>query len=114
MYAYTSTPTKPVVGDKIFYWETGLPSNLWVNVKDTNPLIMLPYHWELTGHRMPELLLSKKSGRANVLDWLGRTGLTVSDEKVGDLLLAIKEKSLAEHRTLDEVDFRELVAVINQ
>lgn len=107
-------PTKPVVGDKIFYWETGLPSNLWVNVKDTNPLIMLPYHWELTGHRMPELLLSKKSGRANVLDWLGRTGLTVSDEKVGDLLLAIKEKSLAEHRTLDEVDFRELVAVINQ
>ncbi len=106
-------PTKPITGDKIFLWETGLPSNLWLNVKDTDPLIMLPYHWDMTGHRMPELLMSKKSGIRNVETWLEKLGLKVPEGKERDLLMAVKELSLAEHRTLNEEDFRRLVAEIN-
>ncbi|MDR0879943.1 MAG: hypothetical protein LBN09_04465 [Clostridioides sp.] len=107
-------PTQAVVGDKIFLWETGLPSNLWLNVKDTDPLIMLPYHWDVTGRDMPELLLSKKSGGRNVEYWLEKTGLTVPEGKERDLLMEVKELSLAEHRTLNETDFRKLVAKMNQ
>lgn len=106
-------PTKPVTGDKIFLWETGLPSNLWLNVKDEDPLIMLPYHWDMTGHSMPELLMSKKSGIRNIEHWLEKLGLTVPEGKERDLLMAVKELSLAEHRTLNEEDFRILVAQIN-
>lgn len=106
-------PTKPVTGDKIFLWETGLPSNLWLNVKDEDPLIMLPYHWSMTGQQMPELLMSKKSGIRNVEHWLEKLGLTVPEGRERDLLIAVKELSLAEHRTLNEEDFRKLVAQIN-
>ncbi|MDT2760381.1 LeuA family protein [Enterococcus xiangfangensis] len=105
-------PTRPVVGDKIFLWETGLPSSLWMNVKDVNPLFMLPYHWSMTGHRMPELLLSKKSGKDNVKVWLDKIDETVTEEQFPELLLAVKELSLAEHRTLNEEDFRGLVEKI--
>ncbi|WP_301098860.1 hypothetical protein [Otariodibacter sp.] len=107
------SPTKPVVGDKIFLWETGLPSNLWLNVKDEDPLIMLPYHWSMVGQQMPELLMSKKSGIRNVEYWLEKLNLSVPEGKERDLLMAVKELSLAEHRTLEEADFRKLVAQIN-
>ena len=106
-------PTKPVTGDKIFLWETGLPSNLWENVKDIDPLIMLPYHWDMTGHKMPEILLSKKSGGRNIQVWLEKTGLSVPEGKEAELLLRVKELSLAEHRTLNEEDFRKIVANMN-
>ncbi len=99
------SPTKPIVGDKIFQWETGLPSSLWTNCKDTDPLIMLPYRWEMTGHRMPELLLSKKSGKDNLKVWIEKCGLDIPEEKFGDLLTAVKEDSLAKHKTLTAEEF---------
>ena len=102
-------PTKPIVGDDIFQWETGLPSSLWVNVKDIDPLIMLPYHWDMTGHTEPRLLLSKKSGKDNVKTWLEKCHLSVPDDRLGELLNLVKYKSLHEHRRLTEVEFRELV-----
>ncbi|MDR1045416.1 MAG: pyruvate carboxyltransferase [Candidatus Adiutrix sp.] len=101
-------PTRPIVGDKIFLWETGLPSSLWVNCKDIDPLIMLPYKWTLTGHREPDLLIGKKSGKDNLKVWLRKTGLTVGEEKMGDLLQAVKVKSYAEKRDLTEAEFREI------
>lgn len=103
-------PTRPIVGDDIFLWETGLPSSLWVNVKDIDPLIMLPYHWDMTGHKMPQLLLSKKSGKDNVKTWLAKCNLHVADDRLNELLNRIKYKSLEEHRTLTEADFRAIVA----
>ena len=103
------SPTRPVVGDDIFLWETGLPSSLWVNVKDQDPLVMLPYHWDMTGHREPRLLLSKKSGKDNVKTWLEQCNLTVPDDRIVDLLNLVKYKSFNEHRRLNEADFRDLV-----
>lgn len=97
-------PIRPIVGDKIFQWETGLPSSLWENCKDVDPLIMLPYSWKLTGHHEPNLLLGKKSGKDNVRVWLEACGRTVAPEKNAELLTRIKEKSYAEKRdiTMDE------------
>ena len=58
--------------------------------------------------------MSKKSGVRNVEYWLDKLGLSVPEGKERDLLMAVKELSLAEHRTLNEEDFRKLVAQINQ
>lgn len=103
-------PTKPVVGEKIFLWETGLPSSLWVNSKDIDPLIMLPYMWTMTGQTEPDLLLGKKSGKDNLKTWLDRHGLTVSEESMGELLNRIKKKSYAEKRDITADEFKEIVA----
>ncbi|MDR0886933.1 MAG: pyruvate carboxyltransferase [Clostridiales Family XIII bacterium] len=103
-------PTYPVVGDRIFMWETGMPSSLWENCKKADPLVMLPYRWDLVGNTEPILDLGKKSGKDNLRVWLERYELDVPEDNKGDLLLAVKEKSLKEHRCLNEGEFRELVA----
>ena len=102
-------PTKPVVGDKIFLWETGLPSSLWMNAKDTDPLVMLPYMYSLTGQKEPYLLLGKKSGKDNLKVWLEENGAEVPQEKMGDLLQLVKNKSYAVKRDLTKEEFDELV-----
>ncbi|MDR0880706.1 MAG: pyruvate carboxyltransferase [Clostridioides sp.] len=105
--------TAPVVGDKIFMWETGMPSSLWENCKNADPLVMLPYRWDLVGQTEPVLDLGKKSGKDNLRVWLERYGLDVEEERRGDLLQLVKEKSLEEHRTLHEDEFRQMVADFN-
>lgn len=104
-------PIRPIVGDKIFQWETGLPSSLWENAKKVDPLIMLPYHWSLTGHRMPRLLLGKKSGKDNVRVWLEDAGRStdLSKEQMAALVNAIKEKSYSVKRDLTKEEFLEII-----
>lgn len=103
-------PTKPVVGEKIFLWETGLPSSLWVNCKDIDPLIMLPYSYEVTGQNEPYLLLGKKSGKDNLKTWIADAGADVPEEKMGELLQLVKKKSYAEKRDLTMEEFKGLLA----
>jgi methanogen homocitrate synthase len=105
-------PTKPVVGDKIFLWETGLPSSLWVNCKDHDPLVMLPYKWTLTGQNEPYLLLGKKSGKDNVKAWLAKYNLSVPEEKFDVILPKVKIKSYQEKRDITEAEFRAIVKSI--
>ncbi len=107
------SPTKPVVGDKIFLWETGLPSSLWENVKDIDPLIMLPYMYTLTGQKEPYLLLGKKSGKDNLRVWLENNNIDFPEEKSGDLLQKIKEKSYLEKRDLTNEEFLEIVRLFD-
>ena len=106
-------PTKPVIGDKIFLWETGLPSSLWENVKNFDPLIMLPYMYTMTGQNEPYLLLGKKSGKDNLRVWLEDIGKEVPEEKIGELLQLVKNKSYAEKRDLTQAEFRSIVESMN-
>ena len=106
----TVPETYPIVGNKIFRWETGMPSMLWENVKNTEPLVMLPYRWDLVGNEMPSLDIGKKSGNANLNVWLAKCNLSVPEEKKNDLLSAIKLKSIELKRTLNESEFRALAA----
>ncbi|MDR1773470.1 MAG: hypothetical protein LBR30_01160, partial [Clostridioides sp.] len=105
--------TYPIVGDKIFRWETGMPSSLWENCKKADPLVMLPYRWDLVGQQEPVLDLGKKSGKDNLRVWLERLNLEVDEDRRGELLQLVKQKSLEEHRILTEDEFREMVEEFN-
>jgi isopropylmalate/homocitrate/citramalate synthase len=107
------SPTKPIIGDRIFLWETGLPSSLWMNCKDIDPLIMLPYKWTLTGHREPDLLLGKKSGKDNLKLWIKRSGVHIPEEKIGDLLQRVKDKSYQEKRDLTMEEFQSIASQVS-
>jgi len=106
-------PTKAVVGDMIFGWETGMPSSLWLNCKDTEPLAMLPYLWTMTGQKEPSIYLGKKSGKDNIKKWLKDFNLTVKEESEQDLLALVKNKSISIKRDLTPEEFKELVEEIN-
>jgi isopropylmalate/homocitrate/citramalate synthase len=107
-------PTKPVVGDKIFGWETGMPSSLWLNCKDTEPLAMLPYLWTMTGQKEPSIYLGKKSGKDNIKKWLTDNGLTVKEELEQELLGMVKNKSISLKRDLTKEEFISLVNQLNE
>ncbi len=105
---------KPVTGGRLWGWSTGLPSSLWSNAKTEDPLIMLPYHYDLIGAKEPVLYLDKKSGKDNLKYWLDKVGLSIPEERERDLLDRAKAKSLDLKRDLDETEFRELVEAMLQ
>jgi isopropylmalate/homocitrate/citramalate synthase len=100
---------RAVVGDRIFGWETGLPSSLWLNARDTEPLAMLPYLWTMTGQSEPEIYLGKKSGKDNLKKWLADNKLSIAEEKEGDLLDMVKSLSIELKRDLTRDEFKDLV-----
>jgi isopropylmalate/homocitrate/citramalate synthase len=107
-------PNRAVVGDKLFGWETGMPSSLWLNCKDTEPLAMLPYHWAMTGQQEPKIYLGKKSGKDNVKKWLTDNNLEVSEEKQHDLLDMVKDMSIKFKRDITVEEFIGLVNKVNE
>ncbi|HWQ29686.1 MAG TPA: pyruvate carboxyltransferase, partial [Negativicutes bacterium] len=106
-------PTKPVVGDRIFGWETGMPSSLWLNCKDVEPLAMLPYLWNMTGQKEPEIYLGKKSGKDNIKKWLSDRNIVLEDEKAQQLLALVKNKSLELKRDITGEEFLQLVKTLS-
>jgi isopropylmalate/homocitrate/citramalate synthase len=100
---------RPVVGDKIFGWETGLPSSSWLNCKDIDPLIMLPYHWSMTGQEEPKLYLGKKSGKDNLKKWIQDNNLNFPEDKEEMLLNKVKEIATELKRDITQKEFIQIV-----
>lgn len=100
-------PTKAIVGDRLFGWETGLPVGYWKSCKDIDPLIMLPYSWNMTGQHAPHIYIGKKSGAANVDLYNERLGLApITDKETVKLLLKrIKELAISLKRDLTDEEY---------
>lgn len=105
-------PTKAVVGDQIFGWETGMPVGMWKNCKDTNPLVMLPYLWTLTGQREPYIYTGKKSGAANILLAAEELGLDLPEECIKPLNERIKNRAIELRRDITREEFAELAETV--
>ena len=100
-------PTKAIVGDRLFGWETGLPVGYWQKAKDIDPLIMLPYLYTMTGQNPPHIYIGKKSGGANVALVNERLGLPVVEdkEKVKEILAKVKTLSISVKRDLTDEEY---------
>ena len=103
-------PTKAIVGTRLFGWETGLPTGYWQKSRDINPLIMMPYHFSMTGQPAPHIYIGKKSGAANVALVNERLGLPPIEDKdvVKELLKKVKDLSLAVKRDLSDEEYLKL------
>ena len=102
--------TKAVVGSRLFGWETGLPTGYWQKSRDINPLIMMPYHYSMTGQPAPHIYIGKKSGAANVALVNERLGLPAVEDKdtVKALLKKVKDLSIALKRDLTDEEYVKL------
>lgn len=100
-------PTKAVVGSRLFGWETGLPTGYWQKSRDINPLIMMPYHFSMTGQSAPHIYIGKKSGAANVALVNERLGLAPIEDKdtVKALLKKVKDLSISLKRDLTDEEY---------
>lgn len=96
---------KPVLGHGNFIRESGIGIQYVMH----DPLVMFGTHPALTG-RTGEVVLGKKSGKASILYKLEAMGIEgVSEEEVGEILGAVKQKGIAKKDILDDGEFLAIV-----
>lgn len=97
-------PSSPVVGKKLFTWEAGIPTAALMK----NPFTVEPILPELFGRRH-DVLLGKKSGKAN-LQWKARElGLALDEEKLPLYLDEVKAQAIRQQRALTDEEFAAIV-----
>lgn len=80
-------PHKPVVGDSPYKVESGMVTDWWVSAREVRPTEVFPILPELVGRKEGiEVVLGKKSGRANIIEALREVG--IDPAKVGADALA--------------------------
>lgn len=99
---------KPVLGHGNFIRESGIGIQYVMH----DPLVMFGTHPSLTG-RSGEVVLGKKSGKASILYKLEELAIDgVSEDIIGDILGAVKQKGIAKKDILTDAEFVEIVADI--
>ncbi len=104
----TLPPNRPIVGDMLFKVESGIIATWLARLKDKRPVELFPFHWDLVGQAPPEIVLGKGSGRDSILYFLSDVGYHVApdDSRVDEILVRVKERSLATKRLLTTEEFR--------
>ena len=108
----TGIPTsnnRPIVGDTLFHIESGIVADWFRNCGEEHFLEVFPWKPELVGQPAPKVVLGKGSGQSSVQVWLDKLGIKVSDSQRMDILLKVKETSLAKKAMLTEKEFRSIV-----
>ncbi|MCL2579621.1 MAG: hypothetical protein FWE32_06275 [Oscillospiraceae bacterium] len=108
------SPTKAIVGERIFGWETGMPVGLWKNCKDADPLVMLPYHWDMVNQVEPYIYTGKKSGVANIALVNQELGIEMSEEQVKAMADLVKTEGMKAKRDLTREEYKTLAAAIKK
>ena len=99
---------KPVLGHGNFIRESGIGIQYVMH----DPLVMFGTHPSLTG-RSGEVVLGKKSGKASILYKLDELAINgVSEDQVGDILGAVKQKGIAKKDILTDEEFTDIVREI--
>jgi len=100
---------KPIVGDTLFHIESGIIADWFRNCGDEHILEVFPWKSEVVGQPAPQVLMGKGSGQASVQTWLDRLGLEAGAGQRMDILLKVKDASLAKKAMLTEKEFRSIV-----
>ena len=96
---------KPVLGHGNFIRESGMGIQYVMH----DPLVMFGTHPALTG-RTGEVVLGKKSGKASIIYKLEELGIDgVAEDKIGDILGAVKDKGIAKKDILSDAEFVSIV-----
>jgi isopropylmalate/homocitrate/citramalate synthase len=88
-------PNKPVIGDNEFTFESGMVVDSIERLKDTDrPLTPFPFAPELIGRREGyNIVIGKMTGKAAVSKKLKELHLSATEEKVSEIVQAIKREA---------------------
>ncbi len=97
-------PSKPFVGERAFTREAGISVAGWMKYNlGSEPV--LP---DLVGNEHG-VLIGKKSGRHSIEWKLGQLGLRVPEEKISDILEAVKTESIRKKAAIQDDEFKQIV-----
>ena len=101
---------QPVVGDKVYLIEAGMPATWWPNVEKEHPLSLYGILPSVMGQPPVTIVLGKGSGHSSIRYWLDKLNLQIKDEQdVASILADVKQTGLMKKRGLTEEEFVEIV-----
>jgi isopropylmalate/homocitrate/citramalate synthase len=108
---HTIPDNQPLVGDLVYQIESGIPSTWWLRVHNTFPTEVFAILPSLIGRKEVELVLGKGSNIDSIMHTLKKSGIDVSDEQGQQLVVKVKELSMAKKGL---VTIEELVKMIDE
>jgi isopropylmalate/homocitrate/citramalate synthase len=105
---------RPVTGTRLFSVESGIIASWVRNVRDLDLTEAFPYLPSLVGNDGPRLVLGKGSGLDSITEWLDGIGVEATPEQVQDILVRVKQTSLAKRDLLDRDEFVAIVEDVIQ
>ncbi|MCC6860219.1 MAG: hypothetical protein IT158_16750 [Bryobacterales bacterium] len=102
-------PNRPIVGDWLYYIESGIVTMFHRRCKDVEPCEYIPFLPELVGRPGIDIALGKGSGLANIEEHLERRGVTATPEQAGDILARVKQLSVEKKALLTDAEFGGIV-----
>lgn len=105
-------PNRPIVGDALYYIESGIVTMFHRRCKDVEPLEYIPFAPEMIGRPGPDVALGKGSGIANIEEHLERRGLAATADQANDILSRVKQFSIENKRLLTSAEFEEIANAV--
>jgi isopropylmalate/homocitrate/citramalate synthase len=99
-----------VTGSRLFEVESGIIASWLRNARDLDMTEVFPFLPSLVGQPEPRMVLGKGSGIDNVAEALAQIGITdASEEAMQDVLVRVKQASLAKRGLLDVEELKGIV-----
>jgi len=102
-------PNRPIVGDSLYYIESGIVAMFHRRCKTVEPMEYVPFAPELVGRPGVDIALGKGSGLANIEEHLERRKLQATPEQANDIVARVKQRSIEKKALLTDAEFDEIV-----
>jgi isopropylmalate/homocitrate/citramalate synthase len=109
---FAIAPNRPIVGDSLYYVESGIVTMFHRRCHATEPLEYIPFAPEMVGRPGIDIALGKGSSMSSIEEHLERRGITVTPAQADAILSAVKLRSIEEKRLLSGDDFDGIVAQV--
>ncbi len=107
---FKPSPTKAVVGDNQFTFESGLVVFMWKMCEEAGlQLGMLPYLPSLVGRPPVKIVVGKKSGATSIEYKLKEFNIKLSESEIAKLVDLVKEEAIRLRRALTDEEFLNIV-----
>jgi isopropylmalate/homocitrate/citramalate synthase len=105
-------PNRPIVGDWLYYIESGVVSMFHRRCKQVEPLEYIPFAPEMVGRPGVDIALGKGSGQANVEEHLERRHIQVSAYQLDAIVARVKQLSIEKKALLTGAEFDKIVSAV--
>jgi isopropylmalate/homocitrate/citramalate synthase len=109
---FTLPPNRPIVGDSLYYIESGIVSMFHRRCKKVEPMEYIPFAPEMVGRPGVDIALGKGSGIANIEEHLERRKITATTEQANEILGRVKQFSIEHKRLLTDAEFEQIMSEV--
>jgi len=105
-------PNRPIVGDWLYYIESGIVGMFHRRCKDIEPTEYLPFLPGVVGRPGADIALGKGCGVASVEEHLERRGRSATDEQKNEIVARVKALAMQKKQLLSGEEFDQIATAV--